>query len=100
MERDAARILKTFFCAMSSVDPDMLDQAELAQLHDASERVAEPRQLGDWITVTVDAAKKIVQCDCDQCNRYGLCILSATMCVLHFNQNVPNHCKQVDEGFG
>ena len=36
----------------------------------------------------------------EQCNRYGLCILSATMCVLHFNQNVPNHCKQVDEGFG
>ena len=36
----------------------------------------------------------------EQCNRYGLCILSATMCVLHFNQNVPNHCKQVDEDFG
>ena len=54
----------------------------------------------DWVTATVDAAKKSVHCDCEQCNRYGLCILSAAMRVLPFNQNVPNHCKQVDEGFG
>ena len=99
IELDNDADLKDIFLALRTVQPYLFDQTESEQLHDASERVAEPRQLGDWITITVDSANKKVHCDCEQFNRYGLCTLSATMRVMQFNHDVPSHCKQVNEGF-
>ena len=91
--------LEDIYCALCNVEPGMIDQVRMAQLHDASDCVVEPRQLGDWIPVIVDAAKQSVNCDCKQCNQFGLCSLSASMCVIYFNQNIPNYCKQVNGGF-
>ena len=92
--------LEDIFCALNEVDANLFDLSELEKLHASSERMAEPRQLGDWITITVDADNKSVHCNCEQCNRYGLCCLSATMRVIQFDHNIPQHCKKVNEGFG
>ena len=55
-------------------------------------RLAPPRQLGDLTTIDVDAAKKIVTCNCERCNSYGKCAWVAVLEVLQFNAIPPSHC--------
>ena len=64
-------------------------------------RLAAPRQLGDWITIEIDAKKQIVTCNCEQCNSYGkYAWVSVVLEVLQFNAIPPSNCKIVDDGFG
>ena len=35
-------------------------------------QVAPPRQLGDWITITIDYSTKSVSCNCERYNTYCL----------------------------
>ena len=92
--------LEDIFCALGKVEDDAIDLEEMTRLREHNTRIADPRQLGDWITINVDANKKKISCNCEQCNRYGQCALVACMRVIQFNEPVPDHCKQVNEGFG
>ena len=63
-------------------------------------RLAAPKQLGDWITIEIDAKKQLVSCNCERCNSYGKCGWVAVLEVLQFNAIPPIHCRTVDDGFG
>ena len=63
-------------------------------------RLAAPSQLGDWITIDIDATKKLVTCKCEQYNSYGKCAWVAVLEVLQINMIPPSHCNTVNGGFG
>ena len=100
VELDEDADLAEIFGEMSKVDEVTFDMNEMSVMKDSTTRIAEPRQLGDWLTITVDAESKKITCDCEQCNRYGICTWVATMMVIQFNTPVAAYCKLVDEGFG
>ena len=63
-------------------------------------RLATPKQLGDWITIDINATKKSVTCNCKRCNSYRKCAWVSVLEVLQFNKIPPSNCKTVDDGFG
>ena len=63
-------------------------------------RLAAPKQLGDWITIEIDATKQLVTCNCERCNSFGKCAWVAVLEVLQFNSIPPSECRTVDDGFG
>ena len=73
---------------------------EMSVMREQKTRISEPCQRGDWITITVDADSKRISCNCEQCNRYGMCTWVATMIMIQFDTPVAAHCKMPDEGFG
>ena len=64
-----------------------------------SERVAYPRQLGDWITLTINGREKSVKCNCERCNFDGKCEYVATFDCLQFNKAPDAKCMLPSEGF-
>ena len=92
--------LEEIFGALSKFDSVVFDMKEMSVMREPKTRIAEPRQLGDWITITVDADSKRISCDCEQCNRNGICTWVATMMVIQFGTPVATHCKMPDKGFG
>jgi hypothetical protein len=54
---------------------ELFDENEIETLRRVrrSERVSHKRQLGDWITLKVNAITKKVKCNCDRCNTNGKC---------------------------
>jgi hypothetical protein len=63
------------------------------------ERVAYPRQLGDWITVKVDGKNETVKCNCERCSRDGKCEYVVSFEVLQFKKAPPTKHSNVEEGF-
>ena len=59
-------------------------EKETMKMSRAGSRVAPPRQLGDWITIDIDASKKEVSCNCERCNTNGKCSWVAVFEVLQF----------------
>ena len=100
VELDEEADLEEIFGALSKFDSVAFDMKEMSVMREPKTRIAEPRQLGDWITITVDAGKKRISCDCEQCNRYGICTWVDTMMVIQFDTPVAAHCKMPDKGFG
>ena len=97
---DEEEDLYEIFDALSKFDKVTFYMKEVSVMREPKTRIAEPRQLGDRITITVDAESKQIICDCEQCNRYGICTWVATMMVIQFDTPVAADCKLPDEGFG
>ena len=76
------------------------NEHETLKLMRDGKHLAAPRQLGDWITIDIDATKKKVTCNCERCNSYGKCAWVCVLEVLQFNVIPPSNCRTVDDGFG
>ena len=63
------------------------------------ERVAYPRQLGDWITLLIDGSKGTIRCNCERCNFDGKCDWAATFDVLQFRTKPTPKCLLPDEAY-
>ena len=73
---------------------------EMLKMMRDRKRLAAPRQLGDWITIEIDATKQIVTRNCKRCNSYRKCAWVSVLEVLQLNAIPPSNCRTVDDGFG
>ena len=60
---------------MACCDDTMFDPNEPETVHmtNCAHRVAHPRQLGNWMTICVDALTRQISCNCERCSRHGKC---------------------------
>ena len=81
--------------AVTSFDEEILNakRKEMLKIVQQRNRVAYPRQLGDWITVDVDGPTKSIRCNCKRCNRCDKCSCVAALEVTQFNVVPPDECK-------
>ena len=77
-----------------------MDEAETGRMNRRNNRIAKPRQLGDWITICVNGEKMTITCNCERCNRMGKCHWVACLEVIQFGVVPPPHCLMADEGIG
>ena len=59
--------------------------------------VNDPREMGDWIEVEIDAEKKRVTCNCEEYNFGAYSAEIAFFEVLQFGKPPPIHCKPPSE---
>ena len=64
-----------------------------------SGRVAYPRQLGDWTTLTINVYEKSIKCNCERCNFDGKCEYVAMFDCLQFNKAPDAKYMLLSEGF-
>ena len=85
---------------ISNEDGFDMEETETGQMERRQNRIAKPRQLGDWITITVDGEKRTITCNCERCNRTGKCHWVACLEVIQFGRVPPARCLTADEGVG
>jgi len=78
---------------------DVGNDATLKSIDEAAKRVRLPRQLGDWIEVTVDAVTKRVKCNCEDFNTEGACWHVCTFEVLQFKMYPNQQCQKGQESW-
>ena len=76
------------------------EEKETMKMVDMENRVAKPRELGNWRTIKIDGMTQRVVCDCERCNRTGTCAWVACLEVLQFRAAGPTHCKYTGESIG
>ena len=76
------------------------NEPETFHMMNCAHRVAHPRQLGDWMTICVDALTRQISCNCERCSRHGKCGWAALMEVIHFGVSAPEPVQTPDDGFG
>ena len=79
----------------------LFDESEMESLKYVmkNERVAYPRQMGDWITLSINGEEKSVTCNCERCNFGGRCEYVVTFESLQFGKKPPIKCKLTGETF-
>ena len=94
--------LEEIFDKMTLFEDVLFDptEKETVKMVDIENRVAKPRELGNWRTIKIDGSTKRVVCDCERCNRTGTCAWVACLEVLQFAAAVPSHCKHTGESIG
>ena len=77
----------------------LFDESEMESLKYAmkNERVAYPRQMGDWITLSINGKEQSVTCNCERCNFDGKCEYVATFESLQFGKAPPIKCLFTSE---
>ena len=75
-------------------------EKETLRMMQRGPRIAWPKQLGDWVSVTVDGVLKKIKCNCERCNRSGKCDWVAVMEVIQFGVRPSTDDLYVDEGIG
>ena len=78
---------------------DDQEKETLKMMH-KGRRIAYPKQLGDWITLSIDGENNKIYCNCSRCNSHGICNWVAAMEVIQFGVIPPADCRLPDEGFG
>ena len=78
---------------------DVGNDATLKSIDEAAKRVRLPRQLGDWIEVSVDAVTKRVKCNCEDFNTEGACYHVCTFEVLQFKRYPNQECQKGQESW-
>ena len=93
--------IEEIFDKLSSFGETKFDETEKETLEiiDKNNRIARPRHLGDWVTISVDGVKKKVSCNCERCNRCGKCNWVAVLEVMQFDAQVSAYCKTTNAGF-
>ena len=94
--------LDTIFDQMMIKNEERFDmnETETVKIDRRDNRIAKPRQMGDWISIWVDGEKKTLACNCERCNRMGKCHWVACLEVFQFGVVPPARCLTADEGIG
>ena len=94
--------LEKIFDKMTLFEDVLFDptEKETIKMVDMENRVAKPRELGNWRTIKIDGGTQRVVCDCERCNRTGTCAWVACLEVLQFGSAGPSHCKYTGESIG
>ena len=90
--------LEGLWDVLNVYDKEVFDEKEREtyKLIQKELRVCIPRELGDWITVKVNAKEESVRCNCNRCNFDGRCGLVNTFESLQFDK-VPSNLQAGEE---
>ena len=94
--------LDTIFDDVMISNNDGFDMNEKTtnQKNQRKNRIAKPRQMGDWIVISVNGDNHTIKCNCKRCNRMGKCHWVACLEAIQFGLVLPAHCLTSDEGIG